>query len=102
MQQLRLPIQVIGAGDVLQFGEVSAQVLWPPATNDDRAASRNNDSVVLRLRYGHQVMLFTGDVEKEAELAILEAGGDLAATIVKVAHHGSRTSSLKAFVAATH
>jgi len=102
MKQMRVPLEVIGAGDVLQFGQVSAQVLWPPANNSETASSRNNDSVVLRFSYGNRVMLFTGDVEKEAELALLGTGLDLQSTVVKVAHHGSKTSSLAEFVAATH
>jgi competence protein ComEC len=101
MNQTQVPIEQVGAGDVLRFGEVSAEVLWPPAINDDRAPSRNNDSIVLRLTYGDQVILFTGDVEKETELAVLSRDFDLGSNIVKVAHHGSKTSSVQSFVAAT-
>jgi competence protein ComEC len=100
MQQAGVPVERIGAGDVLRFGEVSAQVLWPPPRNDFTAGSRNNDSVVLRVGYGEKTFLFTGDVEKEAEHEMVSAGVDLAAQIVKVAHHGSRTSSTEPFVAA--
>ena len=44
----------------------------------------------------------TGDVEKEGEAAILNARNPLAADVVKVPHHGSKTSSTAAFVAASH
>ena len=101
MKQLRLPISKIGAGDVLQFGDVSAQVLWPSPSSDSNAPSRNNDSIVLRVTYGDQTMLFSGDVEKEAELAMVARRLDLRSDILKVAHHGSRTSSVEPFVAAT-
>jgi competence protein ComEC len=62
---------------------------------------RNNDGAVLRVRYGAQRFLFTADIEKEAETEILKAHNDLSSDIVKVAHHGSRTSSTQPFVNAT-
>lgn len=100
-RQRRVPVERIGAGDTLHFGGVTAQVLWPEARNDERSPSRNNDSVVLRFNYGESVILFTGDVEREAELAMLAHGLDLRSNIVKVAHHGSKTSSIEQFVEAT-
>jgi competence protein ComEC len=100
MKEVGVQVDKIGAGDVLGFGDVSAQVLWPPATRDDRAPSRNNDSVMLLIRYGEKRLLLTGDIEKEGEAAVLSEGIDLASDLVKVAHHGSRTSSIEAFVAA--
>lgn len=96
-----IPLQVIGAGDVLHFGNVSASVLWPLPLRNSDSPSRNNDSVVLRLRFGERTMVLTGDVEKEGEAAILGAKNDLKADIVKVPHHGSKTSSTEGFVAAT-
>lgn len=101
MKNMRVPVERIGAGDLLQFGDVTAQVLWPRASVDETAASRNNDSVVLRFNFGKNFTLFTGDVEKEAELAMLSAGLDLRSDIVKVAHHGSKTSSVEQFVDAS-
>lgn len=101
MRQMRVPVEMIGAGDTLRFGGVTAQILWPEASNDERAPSRNNDSLVLRFNYGETFILFTGDVEKEAELAMLARGLDLRSNIVKVAHHGSKTSSVEQFVNAS-
>ncbi len=53
----------------------------------------NNASLVLRLSYGVIDLLFTGDIEAEGEHAIPPASGTLASEILKVPHHGSRTSS---------
>jgi competence protein ComEC len=58
----------------------------------------NNRSLVLKLTYGAISVLFTGDIEQEAEHFLLGSGHDLTATILKVPHHGSRTSSTEAFV----
>ncbi|PYS47818.1 MAG: hypothetical protein DMF68_15030 [Acidobacteria bacterium] len=97
-----LPIQLIGRGDILHFGAVEAEVLWPPRTENLNAPSRNNDSVVLRLSFGNRVFLLTGDMEKEAEAALAGARDEIGCDVLKVAHHGSRTSSTDAFVKATH
>jgi competence protein ComEC len=102
MREAGVPVDQIGAGDVLRFGDVSAQVLWPPPSRDTSAPSRNNDSVVLLIHYGDKSLLLTGDLEKQGEDAVLKEGINLSSNLVKVAHHGSRTSSNEAFVAATH
>lgn len=102
MKQTGVPVEMIGAGDVLRFGNVSAEVLWPPPTGDESAPSRNNDSIMLLVRYGDKSLLLTGDIERQGETAVLRKGINLQCDIVKVAHHGSKTSSIEAFVSATH
>ena len=93
-------VYVISRGDALQFGPAVAEVLWPPpAPEPGGAPSGNDDSVVLRLRYGARSFLLAGDIERASESALLAAGEDLRADAVKVAHHGSRTSSTEEFVA---
>ncbi|MCL1788790.1 MAG: MBL fold metallo-hydrolase [Oscillospiraceae bacterium] len=61
----------------------------------------NDYSLITRLIHGDNSFLFTGDMEKAAENAVLEKGFDLSATVLKVAHHGSRTSSQRGFLAKT-
>ncbi len=102
MRDAGVTVDKIGAGDVLRIGGVSAQVLWPPATRDESAPSRNNDSIMLLIRYGEKTLLLTGDIEKQGEAAVLREGVDLKSDLVKIAHHGSRTSSTEDFVAAAH
>src|SRR5712692_2226295 len=101
MKEAGVSIEKIGAGDILPFGKVTAEVLWPPPANLN-APSGNNDGLVVRIRFGDRALLFTADIEKQAEVAVLKEGVDLRSDIVKVAHHGSKTSSTSAFVAATH
>jgi competence protein ComEC len=90
--------EVIQAGDVIHFGPVEASVLWPPAAGEQ---STNNDSIVLRLKFGEHSILLTGDIEKLAERTLVESHHDLNANVVKVPHHGSKTSSTEDFVRAT-
>jgi competence protein ComEC len=90
-------LQTVRVGDVIRFGEVELRVLWPPPGTE----SANNDSVVLKLQFRERSILMTGDIERKAEDALLAAVPDLRADVVKVPHHGSKTSSTEAFVAAT-
>ena len=79
-------------------GGPTMSVLWPPAGGDK---STNNDSVVLRIQYGERTILLTGDIEEEAERALLASQQAMHADVIKVAHHGSKTSSTEGFVVAT-
>jgi beta-lactamase superfamily II metal-dependent hydrolase len=58
----------------------------------------NANSVVLRLEYGHFSMLFAGDAEAQTEERILRGGTDLASTVLKVAHHGSKYATSEDFL----
>jgi competence protein ComEC len=95
-----VPFRLVGRGDTLRFDGVEIIVLWPTPSEHQGMTSGNNDSVVLRISYGSRVFLLTGDIEKEAEDALTHAPADLQCDVVKVAHHGSRTSSGQAFVKA--
>jgi competence protein ComEC len=90
----------LAAGDRLEFGRWTIEVLWPRAA-EHAARAGNDDSLVLLARAGGRSLLLTGDIEKRAELGLLRQGPErLAAEVLKVAHHGSRSSSLESFVAA--
>lgn len=89
-------IETLKKGDELRFGDVVFKVLNPKTEENDLD---NNDSVVLRVCYHEVCFLLTGDIEQETEEALLE--DDLRAEVVKVAHHGSKTSSTEYFIKAT-
>ena len=59
----------------------------------------DNNSVVLRLSTGNVSFLLTGDIMREAEWELIRGWADLTSTILKVAHHGSDTSTTPEFLA---
>lgn len=96
---LHLSQRMVHAGDTLALDpSVRVRVLHP-ANPPESWEDGNDGSVVLRLEYGTTSFLLTGDVEVYGEQEILSRYEDLiASTVVKVAHHGSRTSSSAIFV----
>jgi competence protein ComEC len=90
---------------VYRHGEVEARVLAPrfldERATEDPVLGANDNSLVVTLDYAGRRVLFAGDVEREAEALLLRrAGRALAADLVQVPHHGSKTSSTPAFVRA--
>ncbi|HIE27178.1 TPA: DNA internalization-related competence protein ComEC/Rec2 [Candidatus Poribacteria bacterium] len=85
-----------------RFYEV--EILNPIDTNftDFSQSSINNNSIVLKLRFGQITFLFASDIEAQAEYAMLHSGVDLRADILKAPHHGSITSSSEAFLNAVN
>ncbi len=64
----------------------------------EKTASKNNQSLVLYVNIGEDTWLFTGDIEKEAEQQMIRKYPNLQADYLKVAHHGSQTSSTTEFI----
>lgn len=91
-----LELEVPSPGDVFSLGEARVSVLGPVKDYEQT----NNTSLVLRLEYGETSFLFTGDMERQAEADLLETGCDLSATVLKVGHHGSDTSTSYPFLRA--
>lgn len=90
----RTPVHFVRDGDVLRAGDLELTAHLAALTF--RRAPENNASIVLRARAGGRTFLLTGDIEKEAELYL--ADHDLRADVLKVAHHGSRTSTSAALL----
>ena len=87
------------AGDVYQLGEAEFIILAPMS---DEYSNLNNYSVVVLMKYGETKFLFTGDMERESENEIIrhseENNFELSADVLKVAHHGSNSSSQTEFL----
>lgn len=87
--------RVLHAGATLPRSARGVEVLHPPA---GWVGSLNDGSLVLALRHGGVAVLLTGDAEAGAEAALLAGDRLLRALVLKVPHHGSRTSSTPAFL----
>jgi competence protein ComEC len=95
-----IPRREVRRGDVLETGGVTIEVCHPPAPEWERQRVRNDDSLVLRLRYGDVELLLTGDAGPEFERAWTPELDRAPIRILKAAHHGSRTSSSAEFLEA--
>ena len=76
------------------------EILYPDDSAIASAKAVNNTSIVSRLVFSGHSFLFTGDIEKTIEQKLVEAGMSLRADVLKVSHHGSKTSSSESFLAA--
>ena len=85
-------------GDQIDLGGVELRVHHPALPDWQRQKVRNDDSLVLELRYGRVSMLLTGDIGREVEEALLPTLDLLPIVVLKSAHHGSGTSSSEQFV----
>jgi len=90
----QVPIHLVRDGDAAAFGPLFLRAF--AAGRTFKRAPDNNASVVLRVGAGRWTALLTGDVERDAENALAER--NIAADVLKVAHHGSRTSTSAAFL----
>lgn len=83
------------SGKEYQFGEAKFKILAPSSSNYQ---SLNNYSIVIKLTYGNNTFMFTGDAETLSETEILNSFDDLKADVLKIGHHGSTTSTSKKFL----
>lgn len=97
LDKQKLAITIPAKGDVFELGSAKVLVIGPSKTYDDE----NDNSLVVKVIYGSNSFLFTGDAERSAELAMVsECESDLRSTVLKVGHHGSDTSTSYPFLRA--
>ena len=89
-----IEMQLPNAGDSFNLGGAKATILGPVRQYENT----NDSSIVMKLEYGERSFLFTGDMEWDSEHDILDAGYDVGADVLKVAHHGSETSTSYRFL----
>ncbi len=94
--------QVAAQGQIIVLDEAAwMEVLNPPSDQIVAGGSElNNSGVILRLVYGNLSFLLTADIEGETEARLLREGLPLRSTVLKVAHHGSKTSTTPRFLSA--
>ncbi len=84
-----LAITVPSVGDTFALGSATVTVLGPQKHYSDV----NDQSLILRVDYGSNAFLFTGDAEYQSETDVLDAGENVRCDVIKAGHHGSRTST---------
>jgi competence protein ComEC len=94
-------IRHLKQGDTFSEDGVSGSVLWPDDLSEGQSA-KNDDSLVMRLTDGAESFLLAGDIERPSERRILGEDQPVRVNFLKVAHHGSKTSTTDAFLAAAH
>ncbi|MBS1820686.1 MAG: DNA internalization-related competence protein ComEC/Rec2 [Acidobacteria bacterium] len=97
--ELGVKVRHLRAGDSSQWAGTQIKVLAPEPSYVNSAQPSNNDSLVLRIEYGIASVLLEGDAEAQSEQTIL-ARGLAPVTLLKIGHHGSRSSTTPAFFAA--
>jgi competence protein ComEC len=88
------------AGDQLAWGGTQVAVLAPETGYSNPREPVNNDSLVMRMQYGKSSVLLEGDAEAPSEREMLAHGRVAAVTLLKIGHHGSRTSTTQGFLEA--
>ena len=94
-EEQNVEIKHPNVGDEIQLGSSTVEFLGPV---DEYGKDLNSTSIVLKITYGNTSFLFTGDAESDEEEEILNSGADLKSTVLKVGHHGSRTSTSYPFL----
>jgi competence protein ComEC len=96
--ELRIPVRTPDASAApADYGGARLEVLSPPP-GFSPVKSGNNDSLALRITYGAKSFLLTGDLESPMERLLLADGRSLHADVLKVGHHGSKTSTSPDFL----
>jgi len=91
--------RALAAGDKLERGGAVLRTLWPARSWKPSGLPSNDDSLVLRLSYHGASVLLPGDISTKVERELLASGEPLASQVLKVAHHGSNSSTSLAFLA---
>ena len=99
LDSLHVRRRILRAGARLDdFAPVQIFVLHPDTLSDDEAVSANEGSLALRISFGQVDFLSAGDIEAFGESQMLRFGSLLNSEVLKVSHHGSRTSSTAEFL----
>lgn len=95
-------IKIAQSGQLIDFGNQSnryIEVLYPFENLEGQEfKNSNNTSIVAKLIFGENSFLFTGDAYKSVEKKLVDKKTDLASDVLKVGHHGSKTSNSEAFI----
>ena len=94
-------VRHLKTGDSFSEDGVTGNILWPDDLSEG-ASAKNDDSLVMRLTDGAESLLLAGDIERPSERKILAEDQTVGVNFLKIAHHGSKTSTTDTFLAASH
>lgn len=101
VKEKNIKVHMVKLGDKIKIeNNINIEILWPEETLIT-SNILNNNSIVMKLTYNNFKILFTGDIEKIAEEEIIKTytkTNKLNTNIIKIAHHGSKTSSIQEFL----
>jgi competence protein ComEC len=97
-RDLGVTVRHFYAGDQLPWGGAQVNILAPEAGYSNPREPVNNDSLVMRIQFGNSSVLLEGDAEAPSEREMLAHGRVAPVTLLKIGHHGSRTSTTQAFL----
>jgi competence protein ComEC len=97
-KDLQVQVRHFHAGDHLAWGGTQVTMLAPETGYANPREPVNNDSLVMRMQYGKSSVLLEGDAEAPSEREMLTHNRIAAVTLLKIGHHGSRTSTTKEFL----
>lgn len=102
VKEKKIKVSVVEAGQNLNIEQdLYFNIVWPDSQDKINDNVLNNNSLVCKLVYKDFSCIFTGDIEETAEKSLLNKYKDtnvLRSTILKVAHHGSKSSSIEKFI----
>lgn len=94
LDEKKVNVEIAKVGSRFSIGDMVIDIFAPCGIYDDI----NNTSIVMKITFGKDSFLFTGDASEQSELDMIKRGFDLKSTVLKVGHHGSRTSSTWKFL----
>jgi competence protein ComEC len=97
-KDLGVEVRHFYAGDKLLWGGTQVTILAPEVGYANPREPVNNDSLVMQIQYGRSSVLLEGDAEAPSEREMLTHGRVGAVTLLKIGHHGSRTSTTQEFL----
>ena len=94
LKKKKVNVKLAKPGDRLKIADLTVDILGPCRQYENM----NDNSVIAKIVYGSDSFLFMGDAEKNAEMDLINSHADLKATVLKVGHHGSKTSTTEDFL----
>lgn len=99
IEEKGIKTEIAVSGQKIKMGNVEFDILSPFENLSGEAVKNVNDtSIVLKMLFGNDSFLFTGDISVVVEAALLKEGADIDSDVLKVSHHGSKNSNLESFI----